>query len=479
MSDGARRSGGGRVWRAVLAGVLSLAGAAGGCVTFYQAEPGGGTRVRSAGGDATDTPGLMRPAGVGAGWQSREAWPARWRVFSGLRRSTITAAGKSPMGVITRIEGPLGSARRGPEAEKRIEEELAEDVSLLAARHRSAGGSETITIRGEGKGSYLFARSRDAGAERIWDGPAGRPSMYLKFASAREAPEYVQRGPEVQGRLLLIDRTWMAFYEPAEAWGGPARGVVLLMPGMFGTPKEVLDLTVGVLRRHGWCVLRMLSQPSRFTERQEFAVDASNVEEMSRRVARELVDRAAECAYAAEAAMMYLDQQRPDLTGLPRAAVGMSGGAMVLPQVVAREPARYSGAVLIAGGVDYLRILLDSNYSDWIDAVRLRLPGGAEGTRVRAALIDGYRRHAGLDSADCLPALAGKRVLVLHAASDRAVPADLGEEMWRGLGEPERWVFSGGHEILFLMLPAQLERLATWLDEHVGGGAGTPAPAAN
>ena len=94
----------------------------------------------------------------------------------------------------------------------------------------------------------------------------------------------------------------------------------------------------------------------------------------------------------------------------------MSGGAMVLPTVIARNPNAYSAAVLIAGGADYLQVAMESNYATWIDALRFRQPGGdCLSTDCSTRLYAAHRQCAALDSFYTAGSLRGKPTLMLHA----------------------------------------------------------------
>ncbi|MFT3686054.1 MAG: hypothetical protein QM783_14225 [Phycisphaerales bacterium] len=110
---------------------------------------------------------------------------------------------------------------------------------------------------------------------------------------------------------------------------------------MFGTPAEQIIGLTRRLRQEGYSVLRMMSQPSRFTESSTYAVPTEgDLSGVIPTIAADLSDRAAEAAYAVEAAVLYAKQERPALQSVPRIAIGMSGGAMLLPIVMSREPAR-------------------------------------------------------------------------------------------------------------------------------------------
>jgi pimeloyl-ACP methyl ester carboxylesterase len=160
--------------------------------------------------------------------------------------------------------------------------------------------------------------------------------------------------------------------------------------------------------------------------------------------------------------------------------VGMSGGAMVLPTVYAYAPQRYRAGVLIAGGANFLKISAQSNYADWIDAMVLDWEPDKPETTGRATpdrlerLTNGYLGASRLDATHTAPEMADIPTLVLHATRDRAVPSDTGDALWRLLGQPERWVFHVGHEVIFVMLPTQSGRMQAWIDRTLAVPRGEP-----
>jgi predicted esterase len=370
----------------------------------------------------------------------------------------------APAGIIERVEWPLVALRRTTADQARFEAALRRDSGMLASRRMSGGGSPLVSVTSEGTGSYVFVRGQEDDARAAAQSVAGVPELALQFTSGREGA----------GGDVRMERTWFAVYAPRTGGGGnEGRGVVVLVPGLFGTPRSVVDGMVAALTRRGWTVLRMMAHPSRFTERREFTVrsgDAAEVERAGRELAEELTDRAAECAYAVHAAVLYLRQHKPELIRGPRVYMGFSAGAMVAPTVIALRPEDWSGAVLVGGGVDYLRTALESSYTGWVRAVSVRFEGSAATPAARQALEEAYARHARLDSARLAPLLKGMPVLLIDAAGDTAVPSALATRLWELAGRPERWTSPGGHEWLFMFLPSRFERLLEWLEESV------PAP---
>jgi len=518
--------------RVIIAVVVGSAACGAGCL-----------RVESAIGlpgvaSVADGESIVDIATARAQWRNPATWPARIDVRSGLTRANVAERSdgpgvtNKPMGVIREVRGPISLMRRGDVAQKVIDQELAEDVSLLMARRRGKIMATRVTAVGEGRGSFVCMTSDEPGADAVWDGPAGKPLMYLKFVSGRTADAgfsdeftWVAKGDGVSpgddegavvelparggnNNRVFVERTWFALYSAKLNAGQQPKGLLVLMPGIFGTPKGVIEDFIGSLRGRGYMVLRMLAHPSRFTERVSFTIATDlDLEAQARRVAEVFTDRAAETAYAVQAAMMYVRQQRPEVRSMPAVLMGMSGGGVVLPTVLARDPGRFCGAVVVAGGADSLRLAWKSSYREMIDAVRFTWlrprAGGPSGLAYRDGLealtglgdkagryesytptereLDAfaelYHRHAPLDGVRTGPALAGLPSLFVVASDDTAVPAPTSDRLWSLAGKPERWVIGGGHELLFLTFNWHASKLIDWIDSVVIK-AGTPGSAA-
>ena len=291
------------------------------------------------------------------------------------------------------------------------------------------------------------------------------PAAYFVFVSAEEKLSSSSQDLEDFNLVFQIQRTWFTYRRAPD---GEPRGVAVLMPGIYGTPREVVDRTERALGKRGWSVLRMLAPPSRMTAHTEYELpldgDASPV---LAKLARDLDNRAAECAYAVDAAVKHLAELDPTATDLPKILIGMSGTAITLPTVWAYAPGAYSAAVIVAGGADSFRIARLSSYDEWIDAVRISFPDGKPTEDQVASLERTYLDLAPLDSYWTAETMKGKPVLVIHGRTDKAVPADTGELLWKRLGEPERWSMPVGHELIFASLPLRLLKIMDWLDEHV------------
>ncbi len=265
---------------------------------------------------------------------------------------------------------------------------------------------------------------------------------------------------------LVLERTTFALYDPI---GSDATHIVVLLPGMFGTPEQVLEPLIFHLRSQGIAVVRMFSHPSRFTEQLSLTIDPNNNDDLeanSKRIANTVNSRIAECAYAVDAAIQHIIRKSPALGELPRVALGASGGAIALPTVCALHPDTWAGAILIGGGADFWLINQRSNYQNLINALKVQWttePSQAQ----RQSFDNRYLQLATLDPFHTAKCLATKPVLYLRGENDQAVPATLGELLWTRIATtaPDSRKISTPltHEALFATLPARFDELSDWI----------------
>lgn len=343
----------------------------------------------------------------------------------------------------------------------------------------------TIRFRAEEGGSLVFRESEPdpRAVTRRREGPAA--SVVFRFVSARPS--------HGDGDVWVLERTWFALYEPsrqAEPPPGGDRGLVVLLPGLFGSPGFLIGPLVEELVASGYVVLRAIALPSRYRSVSELGVSVgSEVDRevaFGRAIASDVDERLASVAYAVEGAVGAVVRSRPHLDGAPTGLITMSGSALAGPAVWARTPGRYDAVVMIAGGANLLRVRMRSLYTEWPEAVRLRVEGPGATVRLGERDLRGVYRPGGemdraylasseLDPYALAPLLraSGTPVLVVHAGADRAVPAETGELLWERLGSPERWSWPVGHELLFVTLPGRVREIVGWMDGRLGSsGAG-------
>lgn len=360
-------------------------------------------------------------------------------------------------------------------AESRLAKE--QDVADLEALRRGFALAEAEGITPEGENATPVRIRAESPNRKPRTPLVGEPDSVQTFTVLSLHPT----GPDQSKPEPALSRTTFALYAPiapAAQGSDSAKRLVLLMPGIFGTPEQIIDPLVKHLRQNGCVVLRMLSQPSRFTEEVKFAINTASEAEwkaQAKRAAAVIDNRLAEVAYSADAALDHVYAMDASLVKLPHIIMGISGGAISLPPVVAQQPERWKAAVIMGGSADFWLTLSRSNYNDFIGAVQATwLPAevnAASGVEARRSFDAEYLAHASLDPYHTASVFRGKPILFIQGSLDRAVPSALADILWSRLGEPgppsERWKTPLSHETLFLTLPARFTEITGWMDRAI------------
>jgi len=369
-------------------------------------------------------------------------------------------------GLIEEIDAPL--RLRG--TYQRFTFSQREDVhheGLLRLKQR-AGLTTPLRYVLPAAGSWIYyVPERPApgpdGKVRIKKSDRNPATMTLQFTSARVTGVDEEGKPEV----VTLDKTMFYYLKPSS--NTAERGVALIMPGLLGTPEGPMGKLTTLLRAQGWGVLRMLAQPATFVEPASFELDVGQPPEAQLQGIITLAgERTAECAYSVEAAFGYLETKFPQYASLPRVAVGFSGGALTLPTVISREPARYARAVLIGGGANFFLMTLETNYKNVTNVnyhwKSNQADAPAPGDLARWS--QAYLSKSPLDSYFTAAVMKDKPTLVIMGEADYAVPSPLGDLLWERMGKPERIVVpDGSHELLFVVVPNYFDRVM----EFIGG----------
>jgi len=255
-----------------------------------------------------------------------------------------------------------------------------------------------------------------------------------------------------------------------------ARGTVIYLASIMGLPPQE-QAFLRRLRRAGWNVAACLPSLELFYRdgwpRLEGGGDLTKA---ARHLAERIDGHLAERAYAVEALLEYLAEERPAWLEVPRVAIGSSAGAIALPAVVARI-GEVDAAVLIGGGAHVPRIIMDSWLGIYKPVLHVEAPQPGAGRnphqttrpltpRERRLLKEQAFRKSRLDPAHLGSVLNGTPTLLVSARHDGIVPAETGDLLYEALHRPERWTYPVGHVILFLGLPSQAGKVAAWLDQH-------------
>lgn len=388
-------------------------------------------------------------------------WPARWSPRAGDAQPYL-AVRESLLRPVKVIESRtwFGGADAHRAEDRADFERLARELPA---------GAPVPRFEAEGSNAYVVRLNDPPAADEPGAQPPqarrDRPRLAFKVISAQPRAD--------DAKTLVLERTSFVYLDATGQAKDVPRAIVLIMPGMFGTPEPIIDQLQARLRSSGYAVLRMLAHPGRFTERFEHTIDPANLDASAKILADTFGTRTAEAAYAVERAFAFVAEKVPGAGALPRVAVGMSGGGMILPTVVAREVEKYAGAIIIGGGCNFWGIAESSNYGRWIAATSVRWPSPPTEEQ-RRALHEKYLRVASMDSYHTAARLRGRRVLLLQGASDQAVPAAYGDLLWERLGRPERRLSNAGHELLFMMLPTQWGEVLSWIDASVSAAEKRP-----
>jgi len=387
-------------------------------------------------------------------------WPSRW--------GTGSMAPGVQTGVIIELDHPvseLAPAHLSRFHRLRVGETEYSDASGLA---KGMGVDRPYKFQAEGPGCYLFVHQQPIANEEPKKNKDGEPELFFKFISA-QMTGVIQNGQEYEEQIEL-ERTWFTYRSPRGE--KESVGTIVLMPGMFGTPEPVIDGVERYLRSKGWSVLRMLSHPSRFTQRSQYGLEEGDEAQVAKQIAEMFDTRTAEAAYASSSALRFVHERFPENAQKPAVLLGMSGGAMILPSVYSFDPSLYSAGVMVAGGGNFLEINTRSNYAKWIDALdidadleepEIQKPGKKQ----IKELVDLYLAKSKLDSLHTAESMLGVPMLMLHGSSDKAVPASTGDALYEALGKPERWVYPVGHELIFAALPMQTPKIERWIRGQV------------
>lgn len=187
-------------------------------------------------------------------------------------------------------------------------------------------------------------------------------------------------------------------------------------------------------------------------------------------LAQEIDQAQAGSAYAAEAVLEYIDQNREDLRGIPVVVIGFSGGALTTPTVAARVLDRISAVVIIGGAADCFTASQLSTFSSGGLYIRTTTDDVLEPRKpsdeLLAAISREYLAASKLDPYHTAPLLQHTPVLFVAGTSDTWVPSSCGELLYERLGRPDRLTISAGHELLFFFLPSKASFIADWVAAH-------------
>ena len=324
-----------------------------------------------------------------------------------------------------------------------------------------AGGMRRIT-------PYQHNFVRDEGARRLrlvaepGSGPDDGSVIYqFLWAPPGETPALLDAvGPGHGGWVFRRSFAWLHAntlrIDPPV--GDDPTGIMVFIPGQAITQYDSSVRTR--FRERGWRVITAHSF-NHFGDRMSATITPqTSPEEAVHEIARGIDERLLHKAMSVEAAIEMLRAEDPRLAHRPVVIAGFSAGAIMAPTVAARNPGLYDAMLLVAGGSHLLDIGLRSTFSRNIRFESIN--GHTITPQFLASANEAYLRASRLDPYHTAPTLRNMPILMLHGVNDDWVPADRGVELWKRLGKPRRWVFPGGHRIVFWRLPSLAGKLERW-----------------
>lgn len=297
-----------------------------------------------------------------------------------------------------------------------------------------------------------------------------RTSYLAKTRQKRAADEASNPGAGVQYSNVDLDtaiREGIPIGFPPVQQTRP-RGLIIHFVAMMGNEYETKVMRQ--MREEGWAVIDIDSSPSVAGGGRVYDIRTDeDLEIAASSIAHRIDDVLAEHAYAAEAALEYCRRNRPDLPTDRVVMMGFSAGSLVVPTAAARLGDNVESAVLIAGGANLLEIAMDSALSN--GGLRINWGPGRGGNQDKRKLLQAYLKHSRLDPYHTATLLANKPVLQYWGKYDRWVPANAGRVLSQRLNSPDKVTVSGGHCVLFLLLPGQSDRISQWVNQSVSSEA--------
>ena len=247
------------------------------------------------------------------------------------------------------------------------------------------------------------------------------------------------------------------------AWNvdAPPRGLAFILCGLGGLQHSSKTLGNALLE-DGWAIVyvyTVMNAPDFRTK-----IELSN-EKHYAISAIELLDlKYCQVIAATEAIRHRMEQQLPSLKSLPIALIGISAGALNTPAVYHEMKDDVDAVVLVAGGANLFDIIREGAFTKW----RYTDGDGIAFTHNELKNITTeYLQQPSRDPYHLAPELPHDNVLIVHAKFDAVVPAKYGDLLWERAGQPERWIFYGGHLGLFMTFDKHAQGIADWLDAKI------------
>lgn len=326
-------------------------------------------------------------------------------------------------------------------------------VACGALRSPDGFGSTVAVARGQdggeaGSSGFVAPLEAGSGSESVsasasrLEGDAVEPMEVLVAAVAVEAAKKQGKHPIVvefnaSARNMATAAGGARVVSTQALASGRIRGLAIYVPGVLGQRARIVQ----ELLDDDWLVATVWPPlVERVLEVFRSAPEADAFKHGVRAAAE--VDRAiAEAARLAELQRVALHGLYPVLRESPVLLVCESMGAIAGVGMAATGRISCDAMLLVAGGGGFLEVACESSarrllFGDLpIDHPRFR---------------EGFESTIAFDPLAAAEKLRGAPVVVITAEEDWIVPTHLQERLWRALGEPPRYRWTGGHLELFM-----------------------------
>ncbi len=265
-----------------------------------------------------------------------------------------------------------------------------------------------------------------------------------------------------------------SFFSAKPALSAPVQGTIF-----YHTSIMMLSIAekamVQRFRKKGWHVIVAIPSDGFYRSRLPvYLKEKENPEAAARYLAADMDRHFHEQAKATQIALRYLRHSRPSWLKGRQVLMGTSGGSFSLPAVALKNPNHWEKIIFVSPGANLMTTYekgaagIFSQTLAFVDTIRHKPPTNLRRIPSNEEYHALYRRAAQLTKLQpgkLAPHLKKQNteILFLNGTLDRILPPEEIEEIHQALGQPERWTYPLGHQLIALNLITQVNRLHQWM----------------
>jgi hypothetical protein len=326
-----------------------------------------------------------------------------------------------------------------------MEFSLIQSLGKTRAKHSKKLADSFYLQTGEyGANYYLEYGPKDDLRECI-----GR---WCGWSSAIELQSIEQLVPDEEGNVHVKSDGGLV-YRMMWKTNKPIRGLAFVYCGLGGL-QHASKILGNELLGNGWAIVYVYTVLNAPKYNTKILLTKENT-------AQEIVNlfdkKYCQVITATKSIQQIVKQKLPQIRSLPLVLLGISAGALNTPAVYHELRSEVDAVVLIAGGANMFEIVQEGAFTRWNFSKKMSTPYTDDAEYLALPSRDPYYL------APELP----ENTLLVHAKWDKVVPAKNGDLLWQRAGQPERWIFSGGHLGLFMTFDWCADDIVAWIDTKV------------